>query len=272
MLIAYEIFSDFPNNLPEKQKAPLQDFPTELAKLLANVLTGTKGARTIINMGKLTIPPELHLPFTMTEISKKTLKDAGITQSIDFERLVLSQELIMAFAHLDAFFSESIRAICRIKPDVLKTDKQVSWATALEFDNKQSLSEFLTETLAYELGWGSFEKRISSLKSKFGLDLQISSEILENLRQADLLRNLIAHNGGRVDQEYRQKSNKGNLLLGEPVPLDIEFVNNVSADAMELAGELYTQVSINFFAKTQKEIDYGVLHSEKLDEKLLAGN
>lgn len=65
----------------------------------------------------------------------------------------------MIFAYFDAFFSDSIREICKLCPNVLCREKKISWLDVLEQGNWDNLLQRLVEDYVFET---SFYKIILS--------------------------------------------------------------------------------------------------------------
>jgi hypothetical protein len=177
---------------------------------------------------------------------------------LDFNRLLCSQQLVMVLAHLDAFMADSLRAICRVRPEVLMSEKKLEWSTLISCGGWDELLAHLIEQYVFEFGWRSIYKRVQFLKEQLGLVIDFPESDIELLEEAENIRNIIVHNGGRVSQEYIARTGRDDLRIGDFVPVTLEYVDEVSMAASTLAGELFVEVSRKFFGIEESEIS-GVL-------------
>src|SRR5205807_7395206 len=99
----------------------------------------------------------------------------------NFERLLSSQALIMVFAFVEAFLADTLRLICSVRPEILKTEKKIEWSTALEFDKKEDLIAHLRERYVYDFGWLSLDERVKHLRGKLGLEINTPTSDLKLL-------------------------------------------------------------------------------------------
>jgi hypothetical protein len=164
----------------------------------------------------------------------------------DFGSLVIAQELVILLAHVDAFISDSIRAMCKAKPIILISDKKISWRDVIETGNWDDLISYLTEEYSYDLGWNSISDRISYISERHGLKISLS-EPIRRLSEAEQLRHLIIHNGGRVSQEYLKKTGKTDVDLGELITITHDYTKQVAEDALLLLNNIFLSVSEKFF-------------------------
>ena len=167
--------------------------------------------------------------------------------TIDFERLLYSQSLVMAFAHIDAFMGDSLRTIYQVCPQALSSNKKVDIADILSCGTWQNLIDSLIERYVFEIGWKSVAKRVEFLRDKLGIIIDYPESALELLGRAEEIRNITLHNGGRVSDEYLARTQETNVSVGDLVPITYEYVSEVSSEAMFLAGELFVGIAKKFF-------------------------
>ncbi len=140
----------------------------------------------------------LHLMLA-SDLSKK---DPSPGFGKGFQVLARNQAVAMLYAYTDAFFGDTLRVICRTRPEVLRTGKQLTWETALGFESIGHLEETLTEQFTYEFGWKTVADRLKFLRDKLGVDLVIDARQLELLTLFEQRRHLIIHNGGVATAKY----------------------------------------------------------------------
>lgn len=252
-LVSGEAVKDFPKNLPEELREPLLSGMREVANALREVAEAAeKGKRVSVSLGRPNDPTKGKLLTSviylfMSQVKVDGPQDINETFKEGFERLLSSQAVIMAFAHLDAFMSDTMRAICVARPEVLKSEKKIEWSTALTFDKKEDLIKYLIERYVFEFGWLNLSKRVEHLKKQIGLNLVVPESELELLDMAENIRHVAVHNGGRASQEFIERTGRNDLAIGDFVPITFEDIEKISSVARLLASDLFEAVSKKFF-------------------------
>lgn len=234
-------------------KETLKDFPTQVPKTIAKPLRETM--REVRNF--LASPDRIVMNVTEThEIAKATLsmyfarENLGIsTEDVDFERALDSQALVMLFAHIDSFMSDSLEAICRVRPEVMKSSKKMDWESIISYGGWEELLDHMIEDYVFQFGWQSVAKRIEFLREQLGITIDCEDIEIELIGQAENIRNIVVHDGGRVSEEYLKRTGRTDLGLGELVPITSEFVDRAFQVTRTLAGDLFIAVSKDFFGR-----------------------
>ena len=291
---ADHLLQDFPTRLPEQLQAKLH-FGEEVFKgALADLVRSKPGeekfyvAAIVDESSEILdsyfddapgiVEPVLdaYLNAVLLGIPKETLL---------FGEQVYVQQLVMTFAHLDAFIADSVRAICQACPDVLKSSRKVDWATIVSIGNWEGLFQTLVDTYVYQFGFQSVVGRIDKMRSQFGLELDLDERLMRALEVGEMIRNLFVHNGGRVNQDFIDRTATIHLQMDEEtipghkwVPLvyfhnreqadeqaqglqagdiirwDSEIAEGTSKYVKMAAGEIFVAISTKFFDKKRSEL------------------
>lgn len=273
-IVSNESLKDFPANLPEHLRETLAAGLIEVAGALREVAKSALDG----HVAKRTVDPRedhannsLFNSVLKAYLSGASRSDGGFDSSfeLNFERLLSSQALIMVFAYLDAFLGDTLRVICSIRPEVLKTDKKMNWSKALEFERRDDLIRHLTERYVYDFGWLTLLDRIDYLKAKLGLAINPPSPDVALLQMGENVRHVAVHNGGRASQEYLAKTGRTDLSVGELVPLTFNEVDRISNAASLLAADIFEAVSEKFFDRTGDELGAVMLRAKEIPPKQL---
>lgn len=159
----------------------------------------------------------------------------GASGDADVQAVARHQAVAMMFAHLDAFFGDSVRIICRVRPEVLRNNKQITWTTVLDFDRIDRLVEHIIEQYVYEFGWKTVDDRIRTLINRFGLELDVPDADLAHVRTLEQKRHLIIHNGGVVTSKYTRESGDCSTPVGQVLAVSAEDVQ-LLYDAVKMIG------------------------------------
>lgn len=167
--------------------------------------------------------------------------------SLDPVRMILSQELAMLFAYLDVFMAETIRTMCRIRPDLMKTGKQIEWETVISCGDWQNLLRYLTDEYVAEFARKSIREQTQWLLKR-GVKFHSDEQTL--IEEAENVRHIVIHNNGIVDREFLGRTRRTDLSDGTPFPLTPEYVEKVSEATTKFAEALFEAVFATFLNKT----------------------
>jgi hypothetical protein len=281
-IVSSEVLTDFPANLPANLREALtRDFRKLSAALLQAITAATTMASADDANGQISSPEEPGEP--RSEEADKKPSDARSTSegrlsqasslflmmALDlkvggnrpkdhnlgktFTTLTNYQALAMTFAHLDAFLGDSVRAICRVRPEVLRKDKKVAWSTVLEFPSLDAAVEHFTESLVYEFGWKSLLDRLKELEAQFALGIEADEEDVEVLARAEQKRHVIIHNAGAASQRYVAEVG-GDQKIGSRILVSIEEVERIQDAARLLASAVFVAISKKFFNASDNDL------------------
>ncbi|MFQ5848679.1 MAG: hypothetical protein ACE5IQ_13545 [Candidatus Methylomirabilales bacterium] len=157
----------------------------------------------------------------------------------------------MLFAHLDAFLADTVRAICFKCPEVLKCDKKMDWAQIIACGSWETVLDRLVEEYVFAFGWPGLTKRVEHMKERIGLELEVPEEELQEIRGAELIRDVIVHNGGQVSQEYLNRSGRTDVAVGDGIDVGGEELRKVSGAMRRLAEGIAKATAKKFFEKEE---------------------
>jgi len=297
-IAADHLLQDFPSGLPEYMQTKLH-FGEEVFKgALADLVRGSPEEKVYHVSAIVDQSSEiLDSYFSDAPGIVKPVLDAYLNavllgipkEDLLFNEQVYAQQLVMTFAHLDAFIADSVRAICQACPDVLKSSRKIDWETVLSTRNWGTLFQMLVDRYIHQFGFQSVVERIDKMRSAFGLDIELAERIRRVLEVGEMIRNLFVHNGGRVSQDFidrtatmqlqrdgevisgqewirlvyfhgREQTNQQMLgfQVGDRIHWDSEMADGTTNYARVAAGEVFTAVSSKFFGKGRSELT-GVL-------------
>ena len=210
----------------------------------------------------------LHLMLAQDLSGKKHSPSPDIEKQ--FQTLTRHQAVAMLYAHVDAFFGDTLRVICRATPEILRTGRQLTWETALSFASMEDLEETLAEQFIYEFGWKTVGDRLKFLRDKFGLDLAIDANQMELLTLFERRRHLIIHNGGVATAKYIADTKDDQAKVGRQIVVSRDEVRWLGGAVMVLGGEIYSAVAVQFLGAKSSDLTQ-VWRADKSDQKPIAG-
>jgi hypothetical protein len=242
-VVASKALANFPASLPREWRTSVADaFRDAGTALLAAVEQAEQSGQSVeVSFAKHAQEKE-HSDLIIAGLD--LIKGASLlgTQGLDVAPMAFAQQLTMSFAHMAAFMSDSVRAICHARPAILKNDRKIEWRTVIDAGDWDALISKLVEDYVFSFGWDSIRKCALNMRERFGLKLDVPDESLARIEDAELIRNVIVHAGGRASAEYLKRSGRTDLSLGDPVPLEPAFVRAVATDMERLAGQILLDV------------------------------
>lgn len=274
-LISCEILRDFPYKIPKELGMPIfkrlkkifetiSDWSHRVnsgnEKLISNkenrnnVETKNEDSRQTDETYDPYVLGQLFDLFTM--MGKRGI----LPKDMDLRRLQYFQELVMHYSNFEGILADSIRAICHTCPNVMKKRKTMEWKEILSCSSWDELIDILIEKFVREMGWMPLQKRLNTFSDDFKLKIQFDEDDIRTIEELELVRNLIVHNGGKVDQKYVMFKKASNPKVGDYIPADNEYLKNISVTLKMVASEIYIEISKKYFDKDEKEILEDIWH------------
>jgi hypothetical protein len=268
-IISGESLKDFPQKLPQHLRKQYSEGIRAAGKARADLKVGPDGtfeidfnlyskhalfsqvAVGIIFEGSLVIA---HDP------QKSPLTPSLFASLFDCDRTIQAQQLVMLFTQIEAFLAQTIRTICLAKPDVLKRyERKIRPQHVEGTASLDDLMDLLIDQLVFDMSWrGALKQRLESVSKTFGITLD-TSRVAPAIQILEKVRNILVHNGGRVSQEFIDRTRIRNVSIGENYPINEMDVLRLFRFAQQLCGSLYIEVSTKFLDKKPSEIT-GVMH------------
>ncbi|HWS17148.1 MAG TPA: hypothetical protein VN223_04000 [Candidatus Elarobacter sp.] len=189
----------------------------------------------------------MHALHLMLAMDFKKTKYSRLSQfRKQFQILARHQAVAMVYAHVDAFFGDTLRIICQVKPEVLRSGKQLTWETALKFQSIEDLRDMLSEQFINEFGWKALPDRLEFFQTKFGVDLELPVTQLQMLSLFEQRRHLIIHNGGVVSARYIANTGDKHVKIGQQISISREEVRLLGDVVVRFGSRLCSTTAIQF--------------------------
>jgi hypothetical protein len=252
-LISHEVLKQWPESLPENTKKPLADARKQWRDLWTahfdDKITSEQFSAELDRVYKEWERVEGQPALFKTVMRMYLFRPDLASSELDFNRIVNSQAFAMLFAHLDAFMADSIRAICHIRPEILKCDKKIEWVDIISCGTWDKLIDRLSEQYSFQFGWQSVAKRLDFLRNQIGLTLIFPDEKLKLIEDSEYIRNVVIHNGGNASQEYLDRSKRTDVSLGQPIPITLGSIRQLFSSISLLGDTLYKAIAKKFYDK-----------------------
>lgn len=157
----------------------------------------------------------------------------------------------MAFIHLvaafEAFLTDLARAVLVHRPEMLRSGKQVTFEEVVDAESKDELISNLADKEIGSLSYFSFRKQALYLEERFGLSLELSDGDLDRLVEAYARRNVLLHNAGVANQQFKDLAPRTDIELGESIEVSLSYWEEVQVSFSGLATVMENGVVNRFF-------------------------
>jgi hypothetical protein len=97
-------------------------------------------------------------------------------------------------------------------------------------------------------------ERIKMLKERYGIDGFVDCGTMKTLRDGEMIRHLIVHNGRKVSQEYLNQTHGTDAKLGEVIPITGAYIEKLGLKSRIFIRNFFISVSMKFFKKNKEEL------------------
>ena len=255
--VASRVLKDLPAHFPDEVIAEFENASEQLKKQVRRLFEPEKTkypAKVTVGHDSETAQTgsELLIPRLLSKAAEEKLGTSEQANSVP--DMLHSQQLIMLFAYIEAFFGDTLRSICKINPDVLKRKKQIEWETALSFNDIGELRNHITDLFVFEFNQPSVISKIENLNSYFKLKIDISDSTKKILGDCECLRNVLIHDGGTVGVEYIKRTRKEDVNIGDKLKVTPYQTHQLYFEMLRIGLELFKAVSLKFFRVEEREI------------------
>jgi hypothetical protein len=158
-----------------------------------------------------------------------------------FPRMLSEMCLVTLFARYDAFVSELLACVFRLRPELLKSGKKVTFENVLEAGSLDELKDELIDREVQD--WRlPMRKQLDLIKKRFGVEIDLPERDILALVDASERRNVIVHRGGRMDSRYLREV-PDSSAVGMFLEIDSVYVEETSAALTRLVFKIATEVS-----------------------------
>lgn len=160
------------------------------------------------------------------------------------QRTRFIEEMVLAhmIAFQEAFVSDYLRALFRIKPQILKNEKKLdlTFEEACSFESLEKFREYLANEDIDPLFRKGIEEVVEYFHKRLNLNLE-ESPGWERMREASFRRNIIVHNKGEVNDIYRRNTHYDGPA-GRP-PWDAGYLDSVADAIVSLIDFVHEKLS-----------------------------
>ncbi|RLC91717.1 MAG: hypothetical protein DRI39_09800 [Chloroflexi bacterium] len=252
--LSREVLKDFPKQLPKSVREPYLRALGQVRDMLGDSLVGKEDAVGTESANEETRPKPKGQK--LDEVNRDLLAHVlpmfvalvrlGYpASSVRFDMLLHSQQLVMLLAYFDAFMADTLRVVCKARPEVLNSGERVEVREILECGGWEELLDRLSERYISHFQREPAGKRLDMLNEHLALDIKCSD--MQLLEQAEKIRDIVLHGSGRADEEYLRRAGLKDVKVGDFVPVSPEQLDRLLWVTRMLVADIFVEVSKKLF-------------------------
>ena len=244
-MYSYEIFADFPLNLP---KDSMDKFKEE--SLILNEV------QKLINKEQFNLLSKEH--YEKLGVSNKFyqfIQNVSFIQtveedidSIDFQQVLYCQEYISLYSYLEGYFQDIQRLLFKNDKKLLTNkDKRIPLNKILEAESYEKLISIITEEKLEKSGYEKISSIIEKWKREpFKIILKLKKRELEALEKFTCIRNIIIHNNSKINDDLIKYLDDEKYKVGLTFKLDSEIMKEYRNLVFEIVFSAYLEICAKY--------------------------
>lgn len=164
-----------------------------------------------------------------------------------YPTMLLNASFIYLVALFDAFVSDSLTAVLRARPEMLRSNRKLSYETILAATDRDDLIAHMAEREVGEFAYQSFRAKSSYLRDRFGIEMPSPEEAdLDTVVERLARRNLLVHNNGFVNSAYLDSVRQDPPVVGKQLEVTEPYFNVAAQEFIAMARHLTRTLTEKF--------------------------
>lgn len=156
----------------------------------------------------------------------------------DLSRLAMEMLVGRIVDRFELFLTQALSRRLRRLPASIGA-MQVEVRTLLDCKDLDEAIGRAVEKKVYDLSFAGLPEIAEFLRKPVGVHIDTNSKTFEDVRELVEVRHLIAHHGGNVSRRFTSKTRRSDVKIGEPFPLDPQWILDGVRSLAHLAEEIY---------------------------------
>lgn len=179
------------------------------------------------------------------------------SQNIVFRRVqyygpLLSRNIVTDLANnFLVYLSEILQKAAKKRPEILRSNERITTEDILQFENVSDIVSFIADRKISELSYGGLRETERFIKDRLGLELFDNQKQRELLTILVELRNIQAHNRGRINELFLKRVGDHSqthfkFIKGETYQADFDAIIALSNNAIKIAVDMDEKIANKF--------------------------
>lgn len=240
-LIVQTYLENFPSNLPEKRLNLFEKDRKEMVKQYSLITKKEEETKEFLEESKLHhIPVPNQSKYFSTWLAVvaarielgRNIMDGWF--DIDFMEVLNIQLLVMLLANLEAFLVESVNILCQLKPELVNGRKKSDLTEEKGYGNQDNLGSKMLEKFINDFGRKPIRKKLVFFREKLEMKDSFSNKQLKLIYEAQMIRNLVIHNGGKINLNFIKNSERKDLKNGVYFKISDHYLKEIKETILKI--------------------------------------
>ncbi|HUT71931.1 MAG TPA: hypothetical protein VMW89_14780 [Desulfatiglandales bacterium] len=165
--------------------------------------------------------PKFKETFDQIVVSKA---DRLLFRSKTYENLLSQMAYSRSVDNFILYLKNILAEIIEVKPQLLKSGEKERLDYILNFDDIVELRRALADKKIESLFYSGFKDIFEFYESRIGIKLSDKTDDIEKFILMTKIRNLIVHNGGKINSEFKKAFPKYPFEVGESLKLSFKEI------------------------------------------------
>lgn len=159
-----------------------------------------------------------------------------------FSKLIYSMTIVYSVSKFEAYLNGCLEVLIDCYPNVLKSNKQMTYKEIFEFNNIRELHNMLKNKELIEFSYSSFNEKVKILEKKFNLKFESNDFRKEVITEILTTRNIHLHNDGIINEVYLENNPDTDFTVGEEREISIEYTIQVIFELMKISKVVFNEI------------------------------
>jgi hypothetical protein len=167
----------------------------------------------------------------------------------NYLNMIVDMALIYLASIYEAFMTDLVKVTLIYKPDVMKSDKQLSYERVIELHKTDRLIAHIANEEARAFSGMPIGEQAKYLIRKFHIDINLSGVKTENLIRFNMERNLLVHRRGMIDAQFLKVVKGTEYKEGQRITITPEHWQECYESLSRVTSYMYQSVLTQFKPK-----------------------
>lgn len=251
------IFEEFPKNLNSDLKEKWKERIGNMITLFTGIYNGNLEGVENIQFDEI---GSNALLFTTLSATNNKDPNCAFNDIFNLQEIISYQALVMNYARIDAFFNDTVKYICELKPGIMLNqlddslgkneainEKNLTWEKIINLGSYDEIMNFISDNFLFKLGLKSIKDKIIFLNEKVKINLLKEKVKLDLIYEGEQYRHCIVHRGGVIDKRLISIIKKDNLQEGNKLCIDKEYLWEIFNESDKLIQIIEYGIGKKFF-------------------------
>jgi hypothetical protein len=196
---------------------------------------------------------EVNLTLDEAEALHDVMEHRRTVVATEYQGILYDMAVTYLVALFEAFLVDSLELVLVAKSEMLRSNRQVSYETALQFADRAELVRFMARRELGEMTYKTFAQQLAYIARQFGIDFERAGVLPGALIEVMARRNLLVHNSGIVNSVYLGHVHDSPHALGQRLVTDDCYWSTTVETVRAAIDAVHSQLVAKFAPPTEPQ-------------------